>query len=92
MAGCWWSRRNSERTYIYAADPGLRSKDIKLLIVNLDQRDTVVLKLKVNPDRLAQMMDEPESMSGLVQRRWQAVECQRPGKAGIADCRSTIAD
>ncbi len=61
-----WSRRNSERTYIYAADAGPKSKDIKLLIVTLDQSDAVVLKLKVDPDRLAQMMDEPDSMGGLV--------------------------
>jgi hypothetical protein len=44
-----WDRRSGERTYIYAQNLG---KDMKVLIVNLEPDEAVVLQVKVNPDKL----------------------------------------
>ena len=55
-----WSRRDNERTYIYARP---RGNDLELFIVSLEPDEAVVLKLKMNPDKLDEMMDEPKRIS-----------------------------
>jgi len=50
-----YDRRSGERTYIYAQDLG---KDIKLLVVNLESSEAVVLQVKVDPDKLSDFVKE----------------------------------
>jgi hypothetical protein len=50
-----WDRRTGERTYIYAQDLG---KDVKLLVVNLESNEAVVLQVKVDPKKLNHFIDE----------------------------------
>jgi hypothetical protein len=50
-----YDRRTGERTYIYAQDLG---KDMKLLVVNLESNEAVVIQVKVNPDKLSDFVKE----------------------------------
>jgi len=50
-----WDRHTGERTYIYAQDLG---KDMKLLVVNLESNEAVVLQLKVDPKKLNDFIKE----------------------------------
>ena len=50
-----WDRHSGERTYIYAQDLG---KDLKLLVVNLESDEAVVLQVKVDPKKLNHFIDE----------------------------------
>lgn len=49
-----YSRRTGEHTFIYAKDLG---KDLQLLVVNVEPNEAVVAQVKVNPDRLFQVID-----------------------------------
>ncbi len=49
-----WSRRNGERTVIFAKPEG---KNMKLLIASVEQNEAVVIQVKVNPDKLSQCID-----------------------------------
>ncbi|HEV2350354.1 MAG TPA: hypothetical protein VG028_10970 [Terriglobia bacterium] len=61
LAGGWqpmvrvWSRRDGERTVIFAKPDG---KNMKLLVATVDQEDAVVIQLKINPDQLSRCIDE----------------------------------
>jgi hypothetical protein len=50
-----WDRHTGERTYIYAQDLG---KDMKLLVVNLESKEAVVLQVKVDPKKLNDFIEE----------------------------------
>src|SRR5579864_220402 len=50
-----WDRHTGERTYIYAQDLG---KDMKVLVVNLESNEAVVLQVKVNPKKLNDFIEE----------------------------------
>lgn len=50
-----YDRRSNERTYIYAQNLG---KDMKLLVVNLEPTEAVVIQVKVNPDKLTDFVNE----------------------------------
>jgi hypothetical protein len=50
-----YDRHSGERTYIYAQDDG---RDIKLLAIVLESDEAVVFQVKVNPDKLAQFIEE----------------------------------
>jgi len=50
-----WDRHNGERTYIYAQDLG---KDMKVLVVNLESNEAVVLQVKVDPKKLSDFVEE----------------------------------
>lgn len=54
-----WSRHDDERTYIYARP---RGNDMELFIVSLETDEAVVLKLKMNPDKLDEMVNEHRSV------------------------------
>lgn len=54
------SRADHEQTYIYVKDDG--KKTLKLMIVNLDGSDAVVVRVKLNPDTLIKWMDDPKIM------------------------------
>jgi hypothetical protein len=56
-----WDRHSGERTYIYAQDLG---KDLKLLVVNLEQNEAVVLQVKVDPKKLSDFIQEASSGRG----------------------------
>jgi hypothetical protein len=56
-----YDRRSGERTYIYAQDLG---KEMKVLLVNLDQSNAVVLQVKVNPEKLAAFVNEASAGHG----------------------------
>ncbi len=49
-----WSRHDNERTYIYARP---RGKDLELFIVSLEPDEAVVLKVRMNPDKLDEMVN-----------------------------------
>ena len=50
-----WDRHSGERTYIYAQDLG---KDMKVLVVNLEPSEAVVLQVKVDPKKLNDFIEE----------------------------------
>jgi hypothetical protein len=48
-----WDRHSGERTYIYAQEvPSKKGKDMKVLVVNLESNEAVVLQVKVDPKKL----------------------------------------
>jgi hypothetical protein len=50
-----WDRYSGERTYIYAQDLG---KDVKVLLVNLESSEAVVLQVKVDSKKLNDFIEE----------------------------------
>jgi hypothetical protein len=50
-----WDRHTGERTYIYAQDLG---RDMKVLVVNLESNEAVVLQVKVDPKKLNDFIEE----------------------------------
>ena len=63
-----WDRHTGERTYIYAQNLG---KDMKVLVVNLESNEAVVLQVKVDPKRLNNFIEEtiPDHRGRPVRRR-----------------------
>lgn len=54
-----WDRHTGERTYIYAQEvPSKKGKDMKLLVVNLESNEAVVLQVKVDPKKLNDFIEE----------------------------------
>jgi hypothetical protein len=54
-----WDRHSGERTYIYAQEvASKKSQDIKLLVVNLESNEAVVLQVKVDPKKLNDFIEE----------------------------------
>ncbi|HEY2914674.1 MAG TPA: hypothetical protein VGK21_15020, partial [Candidatus Angelobacter sp.] len=49
-----WDRHSGERTYIYAQDLG---KDMKVLVVSLESNEAVVLQVKVDPQKLNDVIE-----------------------------------
>ncbi|PYV16118.1 MAG: hypothetical protein DMG21_13025 [Acidobacteria bacterium] len=49
-----WSRHDNERTYIYARP---RGNDLEMFIVSLESDEAVVMKLRMNPDKLDEMVN-----------------------------------
>ena len=58
------SRRDGERTYIYARES---AKDLKLMIMTLEQNEAVVMQLKVKPQDLVKWLEKPEVMGRAIQ-------------------------
>jgi hypothetical protein len=56
-----WSRHDNEWTYIYARP---RGSDFELFIVSLEPEEAVVLKLRMNPDKLDEMVNEHRGVGG----------------------------
>jgi hypothetical protein len=54
------SKRDGERTHIYASEAG---KDISLFIITVEEREAVVMEVKMSPEKFAEMMDEPATIS-----------------------------
>jgi hypothetical protein len=50
-----YDRRSGERTYIYAQELG---KDLKVLVVNLESSEAVVLQVKVDPKKLNDFVEQ----------------------------------
>jgi hypothetical protein len=54
-----WDRHTGERTYIYAQDvPSKKGRDLKLLVVNLESNEAVVLQVKVDPKKLNDFVED----------------------------------
>ena len=54
-----WDRHSGERTYIYAQEvPSKKGTDMKLLVVNLEPNEAVVLQVKVDPKKLNDFIEE----------------------------------
>jgi hypothetical protein len=54
-----WDRHSGERTYIYAQEVSSKNgKDMKVLIVNLESNEAVVLQVKINPEKLNEFARE----------------------------------
>jgi hypothetical protein len=54
-----WDHHSGERTYVYAQDVSSKNgKDMKVLIVNLEPNEAVVLQVKVNPEKLNEFVRE----------------------------------
>jgi hypothetical protein len=56
-----YDRRGGEHTYIYAQDLG---KDMKVLVVNLEPTEAVVLQVKVDPKKLSDFVNEASAGHG----------------------------
>jgi RNA binding exosome subunit len=52
-----YSRHSDEHTYIYARQ---EKKDLKLLVVNVEPGEAVVIQVKINPEKLAKFLDKYE--------------------------------
>ncbi len=52
-----YSRQRNEQTYVYAATEG---KNVKLMIVTLQQAEATLMRVKLNPDALVKFMNEPK--------------------------------
>lgn len=52
-----FSRRSGEHTYIYAKADG---NDMKLLLVNVEPNEAVVMQVKINPKKLSDFVNEHE--------------------------------
>lgn len=50
-----YDRHSGERTYIYAQDMG---KDMRLLVVNFEPTEAVVIQVKVDPNKLSDFVNE----------------------------------
>ena len=49
--------RNGEQMYVYARDAG---ESVKLMVVTIDGTDAVVARVKVNPQKLKEFLDNPK--------------------------------
>lgn len=49
--------RDGEQLYVYAREAG---ENIKLMVVNIDQTDAVVARVKLSPKRLAEFLQNPK--------------------------------
>jgi hypothetical protein len=56
-----YDRHSGERTYIYAQDLG---KDMRLLVVNLEPTEAVVIQVKLNPDKLTDFVNDASTGHG----------------------------
>ena len=57
-----WDRHTGERTYIYAQEvSSKKGKDMKVLVVNLESNEAVVLQVKVDPQKLNDFIEETGS-------------------------------
>lgn len=56
-----WSKRDGERTSIYAREHG---NNVSLFIVTIEQTEAVVMEVKMSAKRFARMADDPENVSG----------------------------
>ncbi|HET7842041.1 MAG TPA: DUF4252 domain-containing protein [Terriglobia bacterium] len=72
------SNRDGERTFIYARQQG---KDVRMFIVTLEASEAVVIEVKMNADKFAQMVDEPKHMGGAFRQK---DECPRPATTEAA--------
>lgn len=66
-----YDRHSGERTYIYAQDLG---KDMRLLVVNLEPTEAVVIQVKVDPNKLSDFVNEASVGHG---RRNQPVPAEK---------------
>ncbi|HEX3586769.1 MAG TPA: hypothetical protein VH024_12280 [Candidatus Angelobacter sp.] len=54
-----WDRHSGERTYIYAQEvSSKKGKDMKVLVVNLESNEAVVLQVKVDPKKLSAFIEQ----------------------------------
>ena len=54
-----WDRRTGERTYVYAQDvSSKKGKDMKVLVVNLESNEAVVVQVKVDPKKPNDFIEE----------------------------------
>jgi hypothetical protein len=56
-----YDRQSGERTYIYAQDLG---KDMRLLVVNFEPTEAVVIQVKVDPNKLSDFVNEASAGHG----------------------------
>lgn len=80
-----WDRHTGERTYIYAQEvSSKKGKDMKLLVVNLESNEAVVLQVKVDPKKLNAFIEQtmPDHHGRPVRR--EEVEPQRGQKVELA--------
>jgi len=52
-----YSRQRNEQTYVYAATEG---KNVKLMIVALQQAEATLVRVKLNPDALVKFINDPK--------------------------------
>lgn len=80
-----WDRHTGERTYIYAQEvSSKKGKDMKLLVVNLESNEAVVLQVKVDPQKLNAFIEQtmPDHRGRPVRR--EEVEPPRGQKVELA--------
>jgi hypothetical protein len=54
-----WDRRSGERTYVYAQEvSSKKGSDMKVLVVNLESNEAVVVQVKVDPKKLNDFIEE----------------------------------
>lgn len=88
-----WDRHTGERTYVYAQDiSSKKGRDLKLLVVNLESNEAVVLQVKVDPLKLSAFIEQtmPDHHGRPVHR--QEVEPQSEQKVELADSTSPAWD
>jgi hypothetical protein len=85
-----WDRHTGERTYVYAQDVSSKNgKDLKLLVVNLESNEAVVVQVKVDPKRLNDFIEETSAGGRHYARPSPGEEVQPPIKENVEDAAST---
>lgn len=80
-----WDRHSGERTYIYAQDvPSKKGKDLKVLVVNLEQNEAVVLQVKVDSKKLVEFINKASSGRGRHARPMPREETQSADAVTVA--------
>ena len=54
-----WDRHSGERTYVYAQEvSSKKGRDLKLLVVNLEPNEAIVVQVKVDPQKLNAFIEQ----------------------------------
>ncbi|MBZ5531028.1 MAG: hypothetical protein LAO20_06325 [Acidobacteriia bacterium] len=81
-----YSRRSGEHTFIYAKDTGAgKNEDLQLLVVSVQPSEAVVVQVKVNPDKLFQVIDGDNVFSsGRRHKKDRRPQQDRPAETELA--------
>lgn len=81
-----YSRRSGEHTFIYAKDAGSgKNEDLQLLVVSVQPSEAVVVQVKVNPDKLFQVIDGDDVFSsGRRHKKDRRPQQNRPAETELA--------
>jgi len=69
------SRRDGEQTFVYGRELG---RDLEVLVVTLESDEACVVKMRVDPERMSEWVDDPPAMSRKAAARHVAARSSNP--------------